>query len=196
MSNLKVVQERYQQASNPRALEKRKALRRAMLMLLDKRAFDDITVADIAKAAGAGYTTFYRHYPGKDELLEEIATEEINTLIELVLPVFGTGEDEASRVATSQRFCSYIDEHRALWRTLLTGGAASRLREQFIQLAREIARQVPHVEGRFLPPEAGCVFGVGSTIELLVWWLEQDKPLSPDEFSEVYQHLVITPLCI
>lgn len=195
MSNLKALQERYPNAANPRAQEKRQALRQAMLELLDQRDLADITVADIAKAAGAGYTTFYRHFPGKDELLEEIAAEEINKLIDMVLPVFGTGADEASRVAASQRFCSYIDEHRDLWRTLLTGGASGRLREQFIGLAREIARQIPQAHSGLVHPEAGCVFGVGSTIELLVWWLEQADPISVDEFSRVYQHLVITPLC-
>ncbi len=193
MSEPKAQPQRYATATNPRALEKRKALRQALLTLLDEKPFEAITIPDITKAAGAGYTTFYRHYPGKDELLEDVATDEINKLIEMVLPILGSGQDDTARMDAALTFCGYINEHRASWSTLLTGGASNKLRAQFIQTAREI--QIPQPQGQWLPVDAGVIFGVSSTIELLSWWLMQEQPISAQEFAKIYQHLVITPLC-
>ncbi|MCC6734813.1 MAG: helix-turn-helix transcriptional regulator, partial [Bauldia sp.] len=51
----------------------RAALAEAVLALASERDFAGVTVADITRRAGIGYATFFRHYPGKDELLADVA---------------------------------------------------------------------------------------------------------------------------
>jgi len=59
-----------QNASEDRRVQRsRKALTDACMALVIERPYDEITVADIAEKAGVGRSTFYEHYPNKDELL-------------------------------------------------------------------------------------------------------------------------------
>ena len=72
--------------------------------------------AVIAAAAGVNYTTFFRHHTGKEELLDDIAAAEIQTLFDLTLPAL----DAASTRAGALALCAYVDDHRDRVRTELT----------------------------------------------------------------------------
>lgn len=175
-------------ATDARAVRTREALRQALLELLRARPFEQITIRDIAALAGTGYTTFFRHHPTKEALLEDIAAAQIGRLIDLVMPVM----DAQSARAASQALFSYVDEHRALWSILLTGGAASALREEFLRISGELAdsRAAP---GVWPPAEVAIALVVSGTIELLAWWLRQAKPISVAEISEIHHEVVVHP---
>ena len=55
----------------------RRTLLDALLRLIEARPFDQITIREIAGEAGIGYATFFRHYPSKDALLQDLASGEI-----------------------------------------------------------------------------------------------------------------------
>ena len=84
-------------------------------------------------------------------------------------------------------------EHRALWSRLLTGGAAGRLREEFISLTREFAAEHGS-DHDWLPPEVGVLLGASGTIELLTWWLQQDDPLPVEQLATIHERLIVRPL--
>ena len=185
----KVHQAHYATATDARIVQNREALRKGLLKLLDKKPLEKITVRELAAASGVGYTTFYRHHPGKDELLKEIAADEINKLVQLSVESMGSGDIEAAAIT----LCNYVAEHRALWVTLLTGGAAGKLREQFVESAREVASgRNPKAE--WLPPEAGIAIAVASTIELLAWWLSQKDPVPVEQVAKIYNRVIIGPI--
>lgn len=185
----KVYRPGFATSKDPRAVQTRRALRQALLSLLDEKNLEDITIREIADAAGVNYTTFFRHHTGKEELLNEIAAEEIRTLFELTIPALGASDARAG----AQALCEYIDRHRSLWSRLLTGGAAARLREEFIRLTREFAAQHGS-DQEWLPPEVGVLFGASSTIELLTWWLQQEDPIPVEQFATIHERLVVRPL--
>jgi len=116
-------------ARDARAVRTRLALRTALLKLLQRKSWDRISVRDIAAAARVGYATFFRHFPGKDSLLQAVASDEIAQLIELTMPVLDTTDSRAASLA----LCRYVESHRALWLVLLTGGAAGVLRDEFMR---------------------------------------------------------------
>src|SRR3546814_16655809 len=70
-----------------RSTHTRAVLRDALLRLLKNIPLEQIGIRDIAAAADVGYATFYRHYPTKDALLGDIAAVEVQSLIQLVLPL-------------------------------------------------------------------------------------------------------------
>ena len=111
-------------ARDARAVRTRKALRQALLRLLDLKPLEQITIRDISEVARVGYTTFFRHHPTKDSLLNDVAADEMGRLVGLALSVADTTSDTRS---ASIALCTYVDEHRKLWSTLLTGGAAGEL---------------------------------------------------------------------
>lgn len=176
-------------ASDARAVRTREALRGALLDLLEEKSLEQITIRDIAAAAGIGYTTFFRHHPTKESLLDDLAAEQIRRLIELVLPIF----DADNPRAASEALFTYVDKQRALWTTLLTGGAAAALREEFLRITREIA--VSWSRPRAWPPvEVGTLLVVSGTIELLAWWLRQQRKLPIAEMAEIHHRIVIAPV--
>lgn len=166
----------------------RTALHQALLALIEHKPFDDITVRDIVAKAGIGYATFFRHFPTKGALLDEVAAEQIDRLVELSAPALTTDGPRASSIAV----CSYVDEHRALWSALLTGGAAGAMREEFARVSRQVAGHQIQTSS-WLPVELGIIYGVGATVEILAWWLRQPEPLPVERIAEILDRLVITP---
>jgi AcrR family transcriptional regulator len=166
--------------SDARARRSREALRAALLGLLGGRPFEQITIRDLCAASGVGYTTYFRHYPTKEALLDDLAADEIGRLVGLALPVLDAVDSRAAWRAT----CAYVDERRGLWSTLLTGGAAGFVREEFLRLAREVAK----THGRptaGLPEELAIRLSIGALLEVLAWWLRQESPAPVDEVAGI-----------
>ena len=113
--------------SDARQVRSRKALSDALLALLEEKPFDQLTIREISARAGIGYATFFRHYPDKESLLSDVASEEITDLLARASPLL-LGIDS---LEPAHALCTHVAEHRALWSALLTGGAAgTRIVEQ------------------------------------------------------------------
>jgi len=151
------------------------ALRTAFLDLLAHKPLDQILIKEICDQAGLSYPTFYRRFASKEELLADIAAEEVRTLMAL-----GSAAMAQNRGGHSvETMCNYIQEHRNLWKALLTGGAAPAMRQAFIRSAREIAETKPRANP-WLPVDLAVPFVASGMFEIFAWWLSQpeDYPLS------------------
>lgn len=189
MTQSKVYRPYFATIKDARVLQTRKALREALLQLLDEKPLEEITIREIANVAGVNYTTFFRHHPGKQELLDDIAAAEVQKLSELTMPAIMATDTHASTMA----LWVYVAEHRALWSRLLNGGAAARLREEFLRMTRDIA-QAHGADDGWLPAEVGVIFGAGSTLDLLSWWLQQEDPIDVEQLASIHERLVVRPL--
>lgn len=185
----KIYRPHFSTTTDARVIRTRDALRATLLELLQDQPFEQITIRELAANAGIGYTTFFRHYPTKEELLQEIAASEIRQLVDLQLAAFDAGDSRASSLALFQ----YVADYRSLWSALLTGGAASTLRDEFTRIARDVAEHRPHTTS-WLPADAGILLVTSGTIELLAWWLSQAKPLAVDEMALIYERAVLAPI--
>lgn len=143
------------------------ALRAALLKLLEREPLEAITVRQICAAADVHYATFFRRHASKEALLDHVAREQINRLIELSLPVSDAAGDEAGFLA----LCSYVDEHRRLWGALLTG-AGGAMREELLRLSMKTAAERAPVHA-WLPLELATTCTVTLMIEMLTWWVKQ-----------------------
>ncbi len=171
-----------------RMLRTRQALRRALLALFERKQLDQISVRDIVAEAGVGYATFFRHHASKEELLNEIAAEQVGRLMALTLPLLDPTDTRVSCLAV----CQYVNKHRVLWSALLTGGAAAALRAEFTRLAMKAADSQRSSD--WLPVELGAVHGVAATIEILTWWLRRPADeYSAEQVAEFLDRLVVAP---
>jgi AcrR family transcriptional regulator len=166
----------------------RTALRAALLALLEQKPLDQITIRDIAAVSGTGYATFFRHYETKGALLTDLAADQIRELIGLSLPVLQVSDARPAAIA----LCRYVDERRALWSALLTGGAAGTMREEFIRQASQIP-PIQIAASSWLPPDLRIIFGVCATVEILAWWLQKGPDVTVEQVAEILDRLVITP---
>jgi AcrR family transcriptional regulator len=175
--------------TDARQVRSRKALTGAMLALLGEMPFDQMTIREITARAGTGYATFFRHYPDKEALLGDVASQEIASLIAMVLPLLSS----ASSAETSSALCRHVAEHRKLWFALLTGGAAGILRSEFIRQARDLAIGMTQRQS-WLPADLAVVYATGSTVDLLAWWLAHEEGQSADQIAAILDRLIIAPL--
>ncbi|MDB5726011.1 MAG: TetR/AcrR family transcriptional regulator [Novosphingobium sp.] len=171
-----------------RMVRTQQSLRNAFLALIERKSLDDISIRDIVAEAGIGYATFFRHYSSKADLLQVVIADEISNLVSLALPALRPGDTFASSLALFE----HVDEHRALWSALLTGGATGTIREEFAKVARALSGTKIGLEA-WLPAELGVLYGVSGTVEIIAWWLRQDPPFPIDQIARIHDRLVLTP---
>lgn len=175
--------------SDARQIRSRKALSSALLELIEEKSFDQLTIREITARAGTGYATFFRHYPTKESLLGDVASEEIAGLLAMTTPILY----DADSAQSTRVLCRYVADHRSLWSALLTGGAAGIVRDEFIRQARVLASEFGEMED-WLPADLGVVYGTGATFDLLAWWLSHDEDLPPEKIADILNRLIIRPL--
>lgn len=155
-------------SNDVRVVRTRHALQNALLALIERKPLEEVTIREIAAQAGVHYATFFRHHETKEALLNDIAADQIKCLVELTLPVVYSSDRHAVHVA----LCRYVDEHRNLWTTLLTGGAAGTLKAELIRLCKEPAAD--RLSGECdIPVELVVISTVSVVVEILAWWLAQ-----------------------
>jgi AcrR family transcriptional regulator len=170
-------------------LRTRAALSGTLLSLLEEKPFEHVTVREITRKAGVGYATFFRHYPDKEALLNDLASDQISELIEKTVPIlFAADSREACRKA-----CAYVAERRKLWSALLTGGAAATVRHAFIRQALLIPEAHAKRAESWIPTELQVIYATGGTIDVLAWWLHQDEAFPVGRIAEILDRLVIAP---
>ncbi len=189
MAQKKLYQPHYSTTTDARVLQTREALRGALLALIAEKPLEQISIREIAAAAGIGYNTFFRHHTSKDELVREVVANELSRLIELSV----TTLDASNSLEASRAMCEFVAAHDVLWSTLLNGGAASILREEFIGLLQERAQSRIASTTR-LPADIGINLVAVGTLELLAWWLEQNKRIPVEQLAGIYEQLVVAPV--
>ncbi len=163
-------------------------MRAALLTLLERKPLDQITIREITGEAGIHYATFFRHHATKEALLDHIAADQIDRLIELTLPVL----DKVDSQSAFQALCTYVDDHRQLWLALLTGGAAGTMREELLRISRTLAfERAP--EDSWLPVDLAVICTVSLITETVAWWLTQPpERLSVDQVARILHRLVFS----
>lgn len=190
VKNRKIVNQRLANPSDARAVRSREALRAALLTLIKDRPLEQITIQDITDQAGVSYPTFFRQFASKEQILEDIAQAEIRQLLSLTMPLFDADQQEQSLRA----LCDYVNNNRSLWTSLLTAGAASAMREEFIRLAEEIAVARDRTGERanpWLPIDLAGRFVVSGIFEILSWWMRQPKNYPVENIIKLLDVLVV-----
>lgn len=177
------------QPNDARAHRSIEAMSEALLELLDHTSFDDITIKEITQTAGVSYPTFFRRFGSKDDLLAHIATGEVRRVLSLSRQAFDDRESSDS----IKTMLAYIEDHRHLWRTLLTGGAAAAMREEFMRISQEIAASRPRANP-WLPLELSVPFTASGIFEIFAWWLAQPDDYPVANVEQLFNALIIDTL--
>ena len=177
-------------SKDARALRSALALRQAFLNLLERKALDQITIRDICAEAGVHYATFFRHHQTKEALLDDIAKDQIAHLNALTLAIRGTDDYRAGFHA----LCAYVAEHRALWSSLLNGGAGATMREEWVRLSLRVAA-VEAPLNSWLPTELGTICAATLIAETMAWWVAQpEDAYSVDEIAAIVSRLLASSI--
>ena len=171
-----------------RSARSRAALRNTLVALLEQKPFEQVTIREIAAKAKIGYATFFRHYPSKEALLNDLAADQISGLTAVTLPMLHSADGQI----TSRALFDYVSAHKTLWAALLTGGAAGTVKSEFIRQMRQLAAEEQAVDA-WPPSDLRVAFSVAATLEILAWWLEQKEPASIEQMAATLDRLVVAP---
>jgi len=189
MSTKPATRKRISRPHDLRVVKSRAALGQALLRLIETRALEQITIKDITTEAGVSYPVFFRQFSSKEELLADIAAEEVRNLLAHTYPLFDVAAPSDNLIA----FCLVVERRKALWRTLLTTGAASAMRNEFKRIAAEIGND-QHPGDPGVPVELASAFVTSSIFEILTWWLNQPDDYPLEDVASLLDGLVVAPV--
>lgn len=184
-----VTRKRISRPHDLRAVRSRQALKAALLKLIEHQSLEDITIKEITAEAGVSYPVFFRQFASREELLADIATEEVRELLATAYPMF----DLKAPSENLLEFCKFVEARRELWKALLTGGAASAMRGEFLRISAEIGRSTPRTNPD-LPVELASAYVTSGMFEILTWWLNQPEGYPIKKVAHLLDTLVVGPV--
>ena len=113
-----------------RQRKSRKAILSAFSRLLERKSYSRITVQEIIDEADVGRTTFYAHFPTKDDLLSELCREIFDHVLSPVLEK--ESDDRNKQYRTAQ-----LDRMR-------DGGTSAELSILYSEMLTDIERLLDH----------------------------------------------------
>ena len=175
---------------DPRIQRTQTALTKAMIALTLERGYAAITIRDLAERAGIGYATFFRHYPDKAALLDDVLAEFVAELLAL-LAADGAAASPAERGVLIFR---YIEAHEPLARVLLASQDLAALTRRLTALSAAHLPGASLAGSAQIPPEIAAHHLVVASIGLIQWWLDHHRPYPAERMGEVFAALVIAPV--
>ncbi|MFS0907510.1 TetR/AcrR family transcriptional regulator [Priestia aryabhattai] len=162
-----------------RITKSQEAIKKAVIELMSKKKFDDITIQDIADRANVNRGTIYLHYLDKFDLLDKIIDEHINKL--RVMCESAT-EMDLDFVESNVEWFEYFESNYSFFSTLLASSQASYFRSQFLDLLiEEIKNDIDTtklINGE-LDEEVILQFIVTSFVGIVEWWITKGMPYPP-----------------
>ncbi|WP_405777207.1 TetR/AcrR family transcriptional regulator [Streptomyces sp. NBC_00859] len=177
--------------------ERRSQLLDAALSLFAHRAPDEVSLDDVAEAAGVSRPLVYRYFPGGKQQLYEKALRSAADELELCFAQPQTGPVTVRLARVLDRYLDFVDQHDAGFSALLQGGSVaetSRTGAIVDEVRRAAAEQILVHLG---------VAGPGPRLRMMVrtWisaveaasliWLDEGKQPSLDELRDwLIDHLI------
>jgi AcrR family transcriptional regulator len=166
-------------------------LAEALVALLHKHRYTDLTVQAILDRANIGRTTFYSHYWDKDDLL----ASEMERVVEVLWHHSPSNATDQEFVFPSLGMFQHLQEQYVLYRALVRSQAIDlvwaamkkRLTEQVEDHFRLVQRKPIHDLAVRVTAQAV----VGTFLSLLQWWLENEMPLSPAQMAAYFYQLLL-----
>jgi AcrR family transcriptional regulator len=172
-----------------RTQRSRGKLSTALVQLIQEKLFDDITVQNVIDRAHVGRATFYTHYRGKEDLLDQ--------QWELFLDMFAGQIDwdnagKGSFVPVRFLFRHLQDEAHQFYKGLVRSRKAERIfRTGVGLLSRKL--EAPLSERFPKPPIPIPIVSnylASELFMLLTWWLDHGMPYTPDQMDTIYHRLI------
>lgn len=163
-------------------------LAKALISLTLEQGYEAVTIRDITERADIGYATFFRHYPDKEALLQDVIEV---VLAELMALLDGQAQDAEAQGLLIFR---YVREHSELCRVLLSSRSSSALQRQIrtAGVRSALAQNQPRPDS-LIPAEIAANHLVAASIALIQWWLEHAMPYPAEHMAVIYRELIVMP---
>lgn len=167
---------------DPRAKRTRALLRDALMrLIIERQAYEPITIQDITDAADVNRSTFYLHFTDKDQLM-------FDTMRDMYIELVDRMRSEGEFVYNSQEDFFHVHEFAEFYRVMFgeRGSPAftNRVRKFLAQAIQE------YLETSFAPPqfrfpvEFIAHYMAGAQMGAIMWWLNEAPHETPDVIGQ------------
>ncbi len=162
----------------------------ALVVLALEKRYDAITIRDITERANISYSTFFRHFHEKDELLSELLLSVVDELVQLV-----NHNPDKSKETEGLLIFRHVAANQAFFRVLFSSQGTNRvLQDLQAQIATNLLDTFVFAPNPAVPSEIVANHFVVGVMALIRWWLEHDMPYTAEQMSVIYSLLIAAPL--
>lgn len=177
---------------DPRVIRTREMLREALMILIEKRGYNALTVQDITKQAGLNRATFYLHYRDKQDLLMHIIDEVLNALTRMPHQIKGTIQPSDLTDLFIQMF-DHVAYHHVFYRIMLEETSVApyvqHIQEHIQLIAESWLKQNPRP--LLTPPDLFVNFIGHAFLGVVKWWVRHDLPYTSEYMALQFIRLAI-----
>ena len=171
----------------------RQLLRDALVSLILEKGFQKITVQDIIDRANVGRSTFYSHFRDKEDLLFTGFDELAHDLNRHMRSQNATDESQG-HLLHSLEFFIHADNNKELYMAMTESGGGELLleigRQHMHNHIESHLNQFPSI-GEEIPLPVITNFLAGSLLTMIIWWLEQKMPYTPEQMDDMFNALAM-----
>lgn len=172
----------------------RQAIKSAFVSLILEKGYESVTIQDIAQRADYNRGTFYNHYLGKEELLQDIREEFLNGFANTLLaPYEGMKRVEATQFyPSSLQLFVHIEKNKDVFMAL--HAVDKSIYFEMNHKLREAMRRDMHIEMEKTDPpidyEIMLSYQMSATIGMIMYWAETNFKYSAAYMAEQLLTLV------
>ena len=168
----------------------RQRLGDALVELIRRKVFDEITVKEVVSLANVSRSTFYTHYRDKNDLF----LSDVDDFFEGMATMLSRREDSSERVAPVRELFAHVADWRRFCVALVSSGKVHDVMELGQgHLALGIEQRLsalPRARGvsaKRRPLVANAL--AGALLSLLWWWTTHGLRESPADMDDLYHRL-------
>lgn len=174
-----------------------KLLSEALKKLMKQKPFDKISVTDICDEAMVHRTTFYTHFADKFELLQFCMDELESPFDEMLVEEASDEGYKNYYLSVAQKILKHVEDNGDFFRILIKKNKEESLLNRMQRdLSLKIEKKLRECErnGIELPAPAPLLANLyaGGGMSVVLWWLENDMPYSPDKLAEYLSNIIKT----
>ena len=152
----------------------------ALLLLMQKKAYSQITIQEITKEAGVNRSTYYRNFNSKETIIQYVFGEIIDRFDD-----FSGGTPALSLPESISEMFDHFYEYRQTFLTIHRAGLSHLLLDAFNEYFRKLCG--PEDDGNLLYEIA---YHTGGIFNIFILWLDQDMKMPPESVAETaVEHL-------
>lgn len=170
----------YRITDDQRSIQSSKMLYDGLARLMREKAFDDITVTDLVKAAKVGRATFYRNFDSIEDVLR-LRCDQVCEGLAVYYTEYRQQYGVKTPIPRLKPLLRYFDRHSEIIELLIQANQLDMLATAFRKGFE------PHLEKFGIEEEYvgyGLTIHIGTAISILAYWVKTGKQQPPDELAD------------